>query len=178
MCLLQIMMTSSNGSIFRVTGPLCGEFTGPGDFPAQRPVTRSFDVFFDRRVNKRLSKQLRGWWLETPSWSLWRHRNVYRTNYREINVYGVTTIISGIRASSAKIHAIPYWLSDMCVYWLAYRRLEIWKTVVHMCQVHPHAKHNARCFVTKYFSRETDILMVNFKVFLNRRVYSLTSRSR
>ena len=33
------MMTSSNGNIFRVTGPLCGEFTGPSDFPAQRPVT-------------------------------------------------------------------------------------------------------------------------------------------
>ena len=50
-------MTSSNGNIFRVTGPLCGEFTGPGEFPAQRPVTRSFDVFFELRPNKRLSKQ-------------------------------------------------------------------------------------------------------------------------
>ena len=29
------MMTSSNGNIFRVTGPLCGEFTGPGEFPTQ-----------------------------------------------------------------------------------------------------------------------------------------------
>ena len=38
-------MTSSNGNIFRVTGHLCGEFTGPGEFPAQRPVTRSFDDF-------------------------------------------------------------------------------------------------------------------------------------
>ena len=28
-----------------------------GEFPAQRPVTRSFDVFFDMRPNKRLSKQ-------------------------------------------------------------------------------------------------------------------------
>ena len=71
----QIMMTSSNGSIFRVTGPLCGEFTGPGEFPTQRPVTRSFDVFFDLRLNKRLSKQPWGWWSETPSSSLWRHRN-------------------------------------------------------------------------------------------------------
>ena len=41
------MMTSSNETIFRVTGPLCGEFTGPGEFPAQRPATRGFDVFFD-----------------------------------------------------------------------------------------------------------------------------------
>ena len=61
---------------FRVTGPLCGEFNGPGEFPAQRPVTRSFDVFFDLRLNKRLSKQPWGWWFETLAWSLWRHRNV------------------------------------------------------------------------------------------------------
>ena len=69
------MMTSSNGNIFRITGPLCGEFTGPGEFPTQRPVTRSFDVFFDLRLNKRLSKQPWGWWFETLSWSLWRHCN-------------------------------------------------------------------------------------------------------
>ena len=50
--------------------------TVPGEFPAQRPVTRSFDVFFDLRLNKRLSKQPWGWWFETPAWSLWRHRNV------------------------------------------------------------------------------------------------------
>ena len=53
-------------NIFRVTGPLCGEFTGPGDFPAQRPVTQSFDVFFDLCLNKQLSKQPWGWWFETP----------------------------------------------------------------------------------------------------------------
>ena len=70
------MMTSSNGNIFRVTGPLCVEFTGPGEFPSQMPVTRSFDVFFDLRLNKRLSKQPRGWWFEALSWSLWRHCNV------------------------------------------------------------------------------------------------------
>ena len=68
-------MTSSNGNIFRVTGPLCGEFTGPGEFPTQRSVTRSFNVFFDLRLNKRLSKQPWGWWFETPSWSLWRQCN-------------------------------------------------------------------------------------------------------
>ena len=74
-CNLLSMMTSSNGNTFRVTGPLCGEFTGPGEFPTQRPVTRSFDVLFDLRLNKRLSKQPWGWWFETPSWSLWRQRN-------------------------------------------------------------------------------------------------------
>ena len=48
----------------------------PGVFHAQRPVTRSFDVFFDLRLNKRLSKQSWGWWFETLSCPLWRHRNV------------------------------------------------------------------------------------------------------
>ena len=43
--------------------------------PTQRPVTRSFDVFFDLRLNKRLSKQPWGWWFETPSRSLWRQCN-------------------------------------------------------------------------------------------------------
>ena len=68
-------MTSSKGNIFRVTGTLCGEFTGPGEFPTQRPVTRSFDVYLNLRPDKRLCKQPWGWWFETPSWSLWRQCN-------------------------------------------------------------------------------------------------------
>ena len=87
------MMTSSNGNIFRVTGPLCGEFTGSGEFPTQRPVTRSFDVFFDLRLNKRLSKQPSGWWFETQPWSLWRQCNVTRRSWSVhvnliISIYG------------------------------------------------------------------------------------------
>ena len=69
------MMTSSNGNIFRVTGHLCGEFTDPGELSTQRPVTRSFDVFFDLRLNKWLSKQWWGWWFEMLSHPLWRHCN-------------------------------------------------------------------------------------------------------
>ena len=49
----------------------------PGEFPTQRPVARSFDVNFDLRPDKRLSKQSWGWWFETLSYSLWRHRNVW-----------------------------------------------------------------------------------------------------
>ena len=47
----------------------------PGEFPTQRPVTLSFDVYFDLRPNERLSKQSWGWWFETLSSPLWRHRN-------------------------------------------------------------------------------------------------------
>ena len=49
-----------------------------GEFPAQKPVTRGFDVFFDLPLNKRLNKQSRGWWFETLSRPLWRHSNVSR----------------------------------------------------------------------------------------------------
>ena len=64
------MKTSSNENILCVTGPLCGEFTGPRWIPPQRSVTRSFDVFFDLHPNKRLNKQ---------SWAgdLIRHRDHY-----------------------------------------------------------------------------------------------------
>ena len=44
-----------------------------GEFPAQRSVTRSFGVFFDVRLNKRLSKQSWGWWFETPLCPSRRH---------------------------------------------------------------------------------------------------------
>ena len=46
-----------------------------GRFPSQRPVTRSFDVFFDMHLNKQLSEQSRRRWFETPSRSLWCHCN-------------------------------------------------------------------------------------------------------
>ena len=46
-----------------------------GEFPVQSPLTRSFDVFFDLRLNKRLSKQSWGWWFETLACPLWCHCN-------------------------------------------------------------------------------------------------------
>ena len=51
------------------------------EFPTQRPVTWSFDVFFDLRLTKWLNKQSWSWWFETPSCPLWRHRNGSCSNY-------------------------------------------------------------------------------------------------
>ena len=65
------MMTTSNGNIFRVTGPLCGEFTGHRWIPR----TKASEVFFDLRLNIRLCKQSWGWWFETLSGPLCRHSN-------------------------------------------------------------------------------------------------------
>ena len=81
------MMTSSNGNIFRVLAIRAGNSPVPGECPTQRPVTRSFDVFFDLRPNKRLSKHWWGWWFETPSCPLWRHCNDYNTSVDVSNSY-------------------------------------------------------------------------------------------
>ena len=59
--------------IFSALLAICaGNSPVTGEFPAQRPVTRGFDVFYHLCLNKRLSKQSWGWWFETPSRpSLW-----------------------------------------------------------------------------------------------------------
>ena len=57
--------------------PRAGNSPVTSEFPSQRPVTWSFDVFFDLRLNKRLSKQSRRRWFETPSRSLWHHCNAH-----------------------------------------------------------------------------------------------------
>ena len=50
-----------------------------GEFPIQRPVTRSFDVFFDLHLTKQLRKQSWGWWFVTLSRPLRRHSNVIKS---------------------------------------------------------------------------------------------------
>ena len=70
----KLMMTSSNGNILRVTGPLCGKFTGHRWIPLTSDAELWY--FFDLCLNKRLSKQSLGWWFETSSRSLWRHCDV------------------------------------------------------------------------------------------------------
>ena len=52
------MMTSSNQNISALLALCEGNPPVTGVFPSQRPVTRSFDVFFDRRLNKLISKTI------------------------------------------------------------------------------------------------------------------------
>ena len=67
-------MTSPNGNIFRVTGPLCGEFTGHRWIPLTKASDAGLWWFFYLRLNKR--KESWGWWLKTPSRPFWRRCNV------------------------------------------------------------------------------------------------------
>ena len=70
---LLLMMTSSNGNIFALLALCVGNSPVSGEFPSQRPVTRSFDAFVDLRLDKPLSKQSRCRWFETSSRSLCGH---------------------------------------------------------------------------------------------------------
>ena len=56
--------------IFHILAHCVGNSPVTGEFTSQRPVTWSFDVFFDLCLNKLLSKQSRCWWFETPPHSL------------------------------------------------------------------------------------------------------------
>ena len=69
------MMTSSNRKNSALLAICVGNSPVPGEFPTQRPATRSFGVFFDLRLNKRLSKQSWSWCFETPPCPLWHHSN-------------------------------------------------------------------------------------------------------
>ena len=103
------MMASSNENIFHATGVS----SVTGEFPSQRPVTRMFELFFDLRLNKRLSKQSKRRWFETPSWSLWRHCNGNRprspaTAFRS-EAKGYPMLLTGISYTS---NGVTAWIND------------------------------------------------------------------
>ena len=54
---------------------LCGEFTGPRRIPHTKVSDTELWCSFYLCLNKRLNKQWWGWWFETLSRLLWRHRN-------------------------------------------------------------------------------------------------------
>ena len=66
------MMKSPNGTFSALLALCAGYSPVTGEFPSQRPVTRSFGTFFDLNLIKRLSKQSWGCWFATPSCPLWR----------------------------------------------------------------------------------------------------------
>ena len=82
-CISTCMMTSSKRNIFRVIGPLCGEFTGHQWIPLTKASDAELWCFFDLRLNERLNKQSWGWWFETPSRTLWRNSNGKSETHRD-----------------------------------------------------------------------------------------------
>ena len=73
------MMTSSNGNIFRVTGPLCGEFTGPGEFPIHKGQWRGALIF------SLICVWINGWVNNREAGDLRRYRGHYDVNVILVN---------------------------------------------------------------------------------------------
>ena len=100
-----------------------GNSSVPGEFPAQRPVKHGFDVVFDLRLNKRLTKQSRGWWFETLPHPLWchcddlcymRHYNMQPFLYHLLLAWGNPPITRGSpsqRSSNVQLHCFSWLLA-------------------------------------------------------------------
>ena len=94
---------------------LCaGNLPVAGEFSSQRSVTRSFDVFFDLHLNKRLSKQSRCRWFQTPPYLLWRHCNGTIQDHQ--TVYGRKSIFTSMVSSgSYQYHLIRTNIFTPCI---------------------------------------------------------------
>ena len=104
----------------------------PGEFPTQRPATRSCDVFFDLRLNKQLCKQSWGWLFETLSRPLWRQCNDYCS------------------CRSGKMHRLQVPLPGFpSVYWsvLGSRRMGWWRYKHMLARIQAHIRNTWRCIL-------------------------------
>ena len=126
-------MSSSNGNISALQA-LCERNPSVTlGFPSQRPAPRSFAVFFDLQLNKRLSKQPIRWCFETPWHSLWRHCSVAKPSL---------TFLCGWLISSHPL-ILVWLLTYFCPNILAWCRIYAsWKTALisrmtHICVANP-----------------------------------------
>ena len=137
------MMTSSNGNISALLAICAGNSPVTGEFSSQRPVTRSFDVFFDLRLNKRLSKQSSGWWFETPSRPLWRHCNDTGQNpHSSLICFIAKTSGAGGGGGLLKIRSLISPLRESLI--LQKYRSDTFNHV-HICQVSPQLSCGDTC---------------------------------
>ena len=117
---------------------LAGYSPMTGEFPAQRPVTRSFDVFLDLRLIKRLSEQSRGWWFETQSHPLWCNENILYnsciwttcidTMYNKRHIDFLGDIMQA--ASMCKLHSV-------CHFMVRYKRISSYRYYDPYCRNMP-----------------------------------------
>ena len=108
------MMTSSNGNFFRVTGPLCREFTAHRWISLTKASATDLWCFLWASLNKRLSKQSRHWWLEMPSHSLWRRCNSEFLHTPRSDSSFMGDVILTSFSFSVLIALITHWNLVMC----------------------------------------------------------------
>ena len=91
-----------------------------GEFPSQRPVTWGYNIFFDLRLNKRLSKESGRRWFETPSRSLWRHYNDFLSSCS--TPFGVTR---------PHWHKLMYIMHTCCIvqWWILFKKTSLYPRI-------------------------------------------------
>ena len=100
-------------TFFALRIPCEGNSPVTGEFPSQRPVMRSFDIFFDLLLIKQWSKQSRRRWFETPSRSLRRHCNA-SANYRFLHVTEIVLCVCIL------VSALYFWIfsqTNIYIFW-------------------------------------------------------------
>ena len=88
---LVYMITLSNGNIFRVTGPLWWNPTVTSGLPSQRPVTQSFDVFFNLRLNN-------SWAINRNAGDSRRHRTHYEATVMYVRYFIMSADYGSIKS--------------------------------------------------------------------------------
>ena len=134
-------MTSSNRNIFCIIGPLWVESTAHRRIPLTKGSARNLIFFFDLCLNKRLSKQSRRRWFETPSRSPWRHYNDSRLKWCILSHHIVTqrSISSMTLTINTTRHILPTenritnielkeWISNYIIY------AKLWDVISHACR--------------------------------------------
>ena len=123
---LKKMMISSNANLFHITGSLWGESTSQQEWiPLLKASDAEFAVFFDLRLNKRLSKQARRQWFEMPFHSLWCHCN-------ETILYGDYNIISWW---NSWVGAVKLSMTFFIAWWNTYIHFLIWHLIFIITQM-------------------------------------------
>ena len=102
---LRFMMTSLNGNIFRVTGLCVGNSPVTGEFPLQKPVTRSFDVFFDPRL---------GW---TVEYAIVRLVICHHAHYGVISMLFMLSFLTGAIVSNRSVLCVFPCFHDDIITW-------------------------------------------------------------
>ena len=127
-----------------------------GEFPAQRPVTRSFDVLIVLRLNKRLSKQSWGWWFETLSCPLWRLSNVtkltlllllFSSGDRFLSFSSYTSVCCNYIQYTYLEYILHIWWSNMTYLYFLHRVQNCMKILNGFLIGTPDKRHSTNLFI-------------------------------
>ena len=134
-----------------------------GEFPAERPVTGSFEVFFHLCLNKRLSKQWWGWWFETPSCPLWRHCNAQCLIYCSPGISRYSYLHNGDTSTAERKSQcfngpviVALISDDVCMCVCGKCAQLIWRKI-NVC-LHP----GFTCMMHVWIDKHKDVKMINF----------------